>query len=363
MDNAVDDLIETFGQASLGDEGQGPEQLLCEPPSSSKASKSLDDIPAYLFRVVFPLSAGKTDDIWARSESACQRTVSSTKDIFSFQHINDRQTKASELNVHLRWRGGSTPAEDNFVSWTSSLLFAIQYIYYRRHHDIPRPYINDVKLYIIDTTLFQRGTFIRDLDLIEEFREFDSGNSPGQYWNLRSLYSLRTGNSYYFGEYLSQGSLKIENKFTVIPASILFDDRRLCRVQPAFKNLYVPPPRNDPKWAKAVIDLRQEIWPSKLLVLSSVDILDRLAAIKEVLDSMSERDLKHRWRFPLGIYLAALIGPMPATESHTGNESIFFEHFRSATWAGKSSLGYSDLQKSPMTQYVLIICLHRPKAI
>ncbi|KAJ5585066.1 uncharacterized protein N7459_004866 [Penicillium hispanicum] len=350
MDNAVDDLTETLGQASLGDGGQDPEQLLFKPPSGSEVSKSLDEIPAYLFRVVSPQSAGETNGIWARSESARQRTVSSTKDIFSFKRVSDQQTKAFELNVHLQWYNSDYPAvEDNFVSWTSSLLFAIQYIYYRLHHDIPRPCINDIKLYIIETALFQRGTFIRDLDLIKHFREFDREKGP-RYWNLKSLHSLRTRRSFYFGEYLSQGSLKIENNFRVIPASILFDHNRLCRLQPAFINLFVPPPQNATKLANAVIDLRKDIWSSNLPALSSVKMSDRLAVTKEILDNISIHDLDHRWRFALGIYFAALIGPIPATGSHIGNESSFFEYFQSTFWAGQKPFDFNFVAPNTMPE-------------
>jgi hypothetical protein len=351
MDNTVkktvDNLAETLGRAGLGDRGRGPypEQLLFKPPLGSKASQSLGDIPNYLFRVVSPKSAGKTNRMWARSESARQHEISSTKDIFSFKGPEDRQTKAFELTVHLQWYGDIYEAEDNFVSWTSSLLFAIQYIYYRHHHDIPGPSLNDIQLYVIDTSLFPRGTFMRDLDLIESFREFDRENTSGQYWNLKSLHSLRTTKGFYFGEYLSQGSLKIENKCRKIPAKILFDNNRLRRLQPAFNKLYMPPPcRKDTKWAKAVIDVRKAIWPPILPVLSSLEISDRLAALKEILDTMDTYDSQHGWTFPLGIYLAALAGFGPATDTHTESCGLFFEKFQSATWGGKLGLRYSRHQ-------------------
>ncbi|KAJ5475860.1 hypothetical protein N7475_001589 [Penicillium sp. IBT 31633x] len=342
MDNTQDGLIKSFQRASLNDVGRDPDQLLFEPPSGSRASQSLGNIPPYLFRVVSPKSAGETNGTWARSESACQQNISSSKDIFSFKCLEDWKVKAFELNVHLQWYNHKCEAEDNFVSWTSSLLFAIQYIYYRHYHDTPSSSLNDIKLYVINTSLFREGTFMRDLDLIESFCKFDRETIRYEYWNLRDLQYLRTKKGFYFGEYLSQGSLKIENKFQVIPANVLFENNRLQRLQPAFHKLYVPPPRKqDTEWANAVMNLRKDIWAPNLPVLSSVSTLVPLAAIKEILDNIDTHDSNHGWRFPLGIYLATFIGSGLATDSHIDNNGIFFEYFRSATWGGKFGSRYS----------------------
>lgn len=349
MNNNVDILAESLEHTSLGDGGSDPEQLVFGPPPGSTAFQSLDDIPPYLFRVVSPRSAGETNDTWAHSESARQKKTSSGKDIFSFERLEDRQSKAFELTVHLQWYGHKYEAEDNFVSWTSSLLFAIQYIYYRHHHDSPRSSLNDIKLYIIDTGLFKRGTFMRDLALIESFREFDSETIPGHYWNLESLHYLRTEGGFYFGEYLSQGSLKISNKFQVIPANILFGHNRLHNLQPAFSKLYVSPQRKeDTKWARAVMDLRKDILASTLSNPSSLRDLTGLAAVKDILDDVITHKSQNGWRFPLGIYFAALIGCGPATDTHTSNGKTFFEYFQSAIWDGesKSKIAWNQMKSN-----------------
>jgi hypothetical protein len=62
------------------------------------------------------------------------------------------------------------------------------------------------------------GTFIRDLDLIRTFWEFDD-HLPGQ--NLENDQYLRNETKYYFREYLSQGPLKIEGKYEMISAQAL----------------------------------------------------------------------------------------------------------------------------------------------
>lgn len=148
-----------------------------------------------------------------RSESASRNKASSAEDIFHKLDLEKRTIVARTLNLHLRWwpKGDS---DDNFVSWTSSLLFAIQYIFYRHLSFKDRSSWEDIKLYVIDTAQFPKGTFLADLDLIHAFCEYDT--TPGN--NLGSFESLRKMQDYYFGEYLSQGSLKIENKFVLIPA-------------------------------------------------------------------------------------------------------------------------------------------------
>jgi hypothetical protein len=82
-----------------------------------------------------------------------------------------------------------------------------------------------------------------------------------------------------------------------------------------------------------------------LPVLSSVKTSESLAAIKGILDNIDTHDSQHGWRFPLGMYLAALIGTGPVIDSHTGDDGIFFEYFRSATWGGKSGLRHSRHQE------------------
>lgn len=133
---------------------------------------------------------------------------------------NSSSTQFTSSMVAKWWQ------QDNFVSWTSSLLFAIQFIYYRHLSPRDRSCLAGIKLYIIDTTQFPRGTFICNLDLIDVFCVSEN--------SLSDFRSMRNRPNYYFGEYLSQGSLKIENTCQVIPAYILFEQDRLRRIQPEF---------------------------------------------------------------------------------------------------------------------------------
>src|SRR5690606_38653155 len=66
---------------------------------------------------------------------------------------------------HLRW----TAAHEetcNFTSWTSSLLFALQYgLFMHRGLDF-RSKLYDIHLLIIDTRKFPKGTFVKDLEIM-----------------------------------------------------------------------------------------------------------------------------------------------------------------------------------------------------
>ncbi|GIZ48170.1 hypothetical protein CKM354_001124300 [Cercospora kikuchii] len=53
------------------------------------------------------------------------------------------------------------------VSWTSSLLFAIQYMFYRHRMPDDSSTLDEIRLYGVDTAEFEDATFIRDWTLSE----------------------------------------------------------------------------------------------------------------------------------------------------------------------------------------------------
>ncbi|KAJ5654115.1 hypothetical protein N7490_001118 [Penicillium lividum] len=206
---------------------------------------SFDQVPRYLFRVSFgDKSDGETTNIWAKSKYAKDGTPGQEIDILK----GDRVEMARMLNSHLRWKRGSS---SNLLSWTSSLLFALQYVFYRYHQDgVP---LENITLFIVDTTKLPRGAFVRDMDLITVFREFNDG--------LRWMENLRTefrtskdsefGYCYYFGEYLSQGALKIEGKCSFTTAQNIID-MGLFDLMPEFIASF----EKDLGWATRVVKLR-----------------------------------------------------------------------------------------------------------
>lgn len=251
--------------------------------------------------------------------------------IFSSICLPKNENIAHVLYLHLRWWPDDS-VEDNFVSWTSSLLFAIQYIYYRHlHTGLDGSSLADIKLYVVDTTKFPKGTFMCDMDLMKIFSEFDG--------ELNDFQRLRQGGKYYFGEYLSQGSLKIENKCHVIPAQVLFEQDRLRRLQPQFAELRRYPKSGKPGWANKVLDYRSAIWPlaETLPVLSSAEMSKRLQAVREIIDHVAPG-----WKYPLAIYFAALVGCESEVEVQgTGIDTELLAFFRSPSLRCKSR-GFID---------------------
>lgn len=327
----MENLSDQMRNASLGDPSEDPNHLLFKPQAGSGlAPTALDEIPRYLFRVASPLSSGTTNGMWVRSESAYQNRNFFTEDIFFNLDDEKRTTIARTLNLHLRW-WYQAKNPDKFVSWTSSLPFAIQYIYYRHLSPDDGSSLEDIKLYVIDTTQFPRGTFLRDLDLMNAFGQYDDRPSR---CNLESFRNLRHKPSYDFGEYLSQGSLNIEGKREIISATSLFEGDRLRRLQPHFRVFDGFPFKDGkPVWASEVIRLRYVIWhAADIRDLSPEEMEGRLEAVKEIV-----QDLEPSWRYPLAIYFTSLIGSgSPNIEIGIAIHNVFSSYFRSTFPVGES---------------------------
>ena len=63
----------------------------------------------------------------------------------------------------------------NLMSWTSSLLFALQYGLYRHSMDRGEPQLEEISLFIIDTRCFPEGTFVQDLEIMKVFETYHDG--------------------------------------------------------------------------------------------------------------------------------------------------------------------------------------------
>lgn len=137
-------------------------------------------------------------------------------------------------------------------------FFALLYIYNRHQSVRDGSDLEDIKLYVIDTTFSPPQTFIRDLDLMNHFRKFDT---EPVHSGLEGMWRLRfQSDDYYFGEYFSQGSLKIANKCQVVSAELFFREDRLLFLLPNLADIdsnqrYV----ERPGWANDVCMLRSII--------------------------------------------------------------------------------------------------------
>ncbi|KAK3614236.1 hypothetical protein LTR56_027382, partial [Elasticomyces elasticus] len=192
----------------------------------------LQPVPRFLFRIYTPKSDGYTDEHQASSRDATSEAHMSNEDVFSAQ---TPEAIAIRIADHLWWR--KFPRSDNLVSWSSSILFLVPYIFYRHHESSDRSSLHDIRLLVIDTEKFPARTFIRDIDLISAFKGFDTREEK----DLKSMAHLRSNTDCYFGEYLSQGSLRISGKCSSVSAQTMIDrglfDLHLVFAE-AYKGMY-----------------------------------------------------------------------------------------------------------------------------
>ena len=285
----------------------------------------LDDIPRYLFRVFTPRSCGITDNTWTKSIDAMYAAVHSKTDLFA--RVNKHQV-AGMINKHLRWFKGSS---DNLVSWTSSLLFALVYIFHlratTRDDTRDRLTFENIRHCITDTTCFTEGVFIRDMDLIRAYKYFDSYLEDFEV--LRSKKHRLWSGHFYFGEYLSQGALKIEGKCEIISAQEIIDEG-LYDLLPEFREFTQWEPERQPPLANPVIQLRERFYA-------------RGTQQQEISEAEIQTTINignlfgQRWRMPVATTLAALI-------PHRSDNVDILPSFRSRAFEGTLLTAKSHLK-------------------
>ena len=207
-------------------------------------------------------------------------------DIFARQ---DNEQVASMLYRHLRWWEGS---EDNFVSWTSSLLFALIYIFHLHANSRNGSAFDKIFLCIIDATKFPKEVFLRDMELIEAYSPFDA--------DLENFKGLRLRKDMYFGEYLSQGALKIEGKCQIVSAQAMIDEG-LYDLRLEFEEFARWKLERKPPWAKPVVNLRKD-----LFYIESPEISNETLQVAVNVAKLFEL----HWTLPIAANLVALLpGP------------------------------------------------------
>ncbi|KAJ3548779.1 hypothetical protein NM208_g839 [Fusarium decemcellulare] len=165
------------------------------PPAASDVAQSVDwpfqNVARYLFRAFDRKSSGTNDDdVVASTMSKSERG----SDILSLT----THDAAKMLLGHLNKGPFNGLARDNLMSWSSSLMFVIQYAIWRSHVGNLPP--SEVRICAIDTTKFPNGQFVRDMALLKAYQ--DTVLNEGQ----KSFLRFRLGRADYDnGEYLSQG--------------------------------------------------------------------------------------------------------------------------------------------------------------
>jgi hypothetical protein len=145
--------------------------------------------------------------------------------------------------MHLKcfWLEGS---HDDLASWTSSLLFALQYAIFRAHTHGRPP--SEVYICAVDTRAFAPGQFMRDVPLIETLRE--AGDEKARGFSTFRLADPR----YYNGEYISQGRVNHLGRSSVCTLSQVISSG-LFELYPEFEDSEW---KN--KWANRTLNLRRE---------------------------------------------------------------------------------------------------------
>ncbi|KAH7109749.1 hypothetical protein B0J13DRAFT_294967 [Dactylonectria estremocensis] len=147
-------------------------------PPASPAARSLEwsfsDIPRYLLRAFDLASSGRNDDSVVASTMSVSETERSKIDILSL----GRNDAADMLYQHLTkpcFRGVDS---DNLMSWSSSLLFVIQYAIWRSHMRNRSP--ADIQICAIDTRKIPPGQFARDMWLLQVYRNIMEQSEEGK---------------------------------------------------------------------------------------------------------------------------------------------------------------------------------------
>ena len=147
-----------------------PQALLFQPKENQHGlQRSLGTIPPYLFRLYAPTSAGCTNFNYVVSSAATRPSTWHTgrdqeTDILQLP----REMAADMLWNHINWKDLK---DDNLMSWTTSLIYALQHGLRRVKMDRGKPDLSDVRICIVDARDFPRGTFIKDLDILEAYSD------------------------------------------------------------------------------------------------------------------------------------------------------------------------------------------------
>jgi hypothetical protein len=166
--------------------------------------------------------------------------------------IKDKQEVAQMLHLHLdKDCFGSGNRGDYLMSWTSLLLYAIQYAVWRAH--IYRRHPSQISICAVDTSKFPSGQFVRDISLLKAYREAAEqlGGS-----SLEFFYFLLHTSDYYNGEYLSQGTVNHSDRSCMMSLERLIQ-AGLFQMYPEFEDA-----KGRNKWAVRVRELRH-LWSTE----------------------------------------------------------------------------------------------------
>ncbi|KAM0351816.1 hypothetical protein ACHAPU_002328 [Fusarium lateritium] len=176
---------------------------LFKPLEATSSDWGFNDIPRYLFRAFDVKSSGRNSrSIIASCMSENSFPERSSIDILS---LPSHEEASMLLYNHLDKRSFDGCSTDNFMSWSSSFLYVIQYAIWRSKTGRTCP--SDVQICVVDTRDFSKGQFARDLWLLQRFQNSPMERDCRAFFDLRLEYP-----DYDNGEYLSQGTVNLGDR-------------------------------------------------------------------------------------------------------------------------------------------------------
>ncbi|KAH6686962.1 hypothetical protein F5X68DRAFT_240428 [Plectosphaerella plurivora] len=175
------------------------------------------DLPRYLYRVVDPTTLdGEIPEVAASvmwlSERGHPDQVDASIDLLS----QDTFVAADKLRRHLTNSSLDGEDNDNLLSWSSSLPYALQTAVYR---GVQRSCADtDVYVCVVDTTKFPTGQFVRDRWLLKAYRDTAVARAERRWFDSR----LDDQTSYH-GEFLSQGKVGLKGRSSICTLQALMD--------------------------------------------------------------------------------------------------------------------------------------------
>lgn len=236
-------------------------------------------IPPYLFRVFDMKSSGNNDEeVMASSIHASQVRTSGVNDLLGMEDV--KATRLLSYHIDHKWRR-KYDDQDNLVSWTSSLLYAVQYATYRKHH--LRLKNADINICMVQTSQFPQRQFVRDIESLKKYlpiaKDLEEEVEKGF---RRRLYQP----DFYNGEYFSQGVLNHAGRSCVVSLEQL-EDAGIFKLYPALEN-----PRDDYGVIRnvlKVLGLRRE-WSNEQTTTEN-DVPDALSIARKCFPGFNEYDV------------------------------------------------------------------------
>lgn len=166
--------------------------------SSQLSRQASSGIPRYLYRV-YSVMMGDSNVL--NSDVGFASAAARNNDCHPSLADMQYGVAQAKLRKHLAWTKYNF-TDDEFISWTSSLLWALQFAVRKTTKSAE----HELKLCVLDTSRFHTGTFLPAPQLIHDFGLSESNDITNAYHNT---------------EYLVHGSLNVRNCSSTVSLACL----------------------------------------------------------------------------------------------------------------------------------------------